>query len=120
VASENIREIQDAVVRGLEDLGMPEPRRHVTVQAQYIMDALVIRTRWDTLARNTKISRLIPTSESRYEHALFVQRHRLLEWAHDVVPLDALVLVRSEYDRYRFAWPEGWPRVPASVIPARA
>ena len=106
----NDRTIQDRVCRGLEELGVPSARNQVVVQAQRRDLDLIVRVRWLSFRVRRRSQGLNPVSEHRFQSVNLRPTYQLIEFI-DGIAKEALILLRAEFKRQEFKWPDGWPRV---------
>jgi hypothetical protein len=112
----NLPELQAAFVVGLAQCGLPSPASPCVVQIQWQGSDLVARSRWTALRRQTKVTFLTPTAESRYENADVVSGEALRRWCIEVAAPDALACVYLEMRKRGFPWPREWPRLAPDQI----
>lgn len=104
----NDRAVQQAVVLGLEGLGLPDAAANVVVQAQRQGPDLVVRVRYTRLAVRRPSTKLQPVTEHRLESIQVRSRAAISEFF-EVVAFDSLVMLHAELRKHNFKWPSGWP-----------
>lgn len=108
MADANDRNLQGAVLRGFQDLGLPGSERLVIQVQRHGLDC-VARVRYPHLYAPTKTNRLQPFTEHRYNAGYLASNEKLVEWAMQTVPEDSLSVLWSELRRVGREWPSGWP-----------
>jgi hypothetical protein len=114
----NDRALQQAVIAGLAEIGLPSPESNAVLQIQRLGAAVVARVRFRNLWVQRASQKLFLTSECRYDDAEGASRSSIWDWARYVVPADALVLAFHETRRLGLGWPSGWPRPPEHPVAA--